>query len=190
MCGSLLVYHDARNQLQSVGGTHYQYWRATGRPLGSGLDPRQPGLEKVLEESLSYIAGASLLARAEMIADIGPFEERYFLYFEEIDWAARARHWRLAVALDSIVYHKEGASIGTSTRDRRSPLAQYYLNRNLLLFYSRFHKLKFPVAVLRVLQEWRSQIKRKDGQLARVTWRALLDGMRMRIGPVDRGLLQ
>jgi GT2 family glycosyltransferase len=190
MCGSLLVYHDARDQLQSVGGTHFKYWRATGHPLGGGLDPRQPGLEKVLREPLSYIAGASLLARATMIAEVGPFEERYFLYFEEIDWAARARRWRLAVALDSIVYHKEGGSIGTSTRNRRSPLAQYYLHRNLLLFYSRFHKLKLPVAIWRVVREWWHQVGQKDDQLARVTRRALLDGVRMRVGPVDRELLQ
>lgn len=45
--------------------------------------------------------------------------EDYFLCFEELDWATRAKGlYSLAYAPNSIVYHKEGASIG-SNRERK-----------------------------------------------------------------------
>jgi GT2 family glycosyltransferase len=43
-------------------------------------------------------------------------EESYFLYFEEHDWAARAKgKFDLGYANNSIIYHKEGRSIGVGT---------------------------------------------------------------------------
>ena len=184
MCGSILIYHDSRNQIQACGGGNFDYWRASGRQIGHGLDPQEK-LNAILATPLTYIAGASLLARAEMIRDVGAFEERYFLYYEEIDWAERAKAWKMAVAPESIVYHKEGASIGTSDRGRRSVLSQYYLSRNLLLFYARFHKTLFPVAMVRVLRELWLQMRMGERQLVSATWRALIDGVLLREGRVD-----
>lgn len=184
MCGSILIYHDSRNQMQACGGGNFDYWRATGQQIGHGLDPSKK-LDAIQSTPLTYVAGASLLARAEMIRKIGAFEERYFLYYEEIDWAERAKAWKMAVAPESLVYHKEGASIGTSDRGRRSVLSQYYLSRNLLLFYARFHKRLFPLAMARVMREIWLQIKMKDRQLLSATWRALIDGVLLRDGPVN-----
>ena len=184
MCGSVLIYHDSRNHIQACGGVGFNYWRAAGKQIGQGLDPNMK-LDAVLRTSLSYIAGASLFARSKMILDVGVFEERYFLYFEEIDWAERAKGWKLAVALDSFVFHKEGASIGTASRGRRSALSQYYLNRNLLLFYARFHKVLLPIAIARVVRELLQQIKMRDRKLLFATWRALIDGIMLRAGRID-----
>lgn len=184
MCGSILIYHDSRNQIQACGGGNFDYWRASGQQIGHGLDPSKK-LDAILSTPLTYVAGASLLARAEMIRDVGAFEERYFLYYEEIDWAERAKAWKMAVAPESIVYHKEGASIGTSERGRRSVLSQYYLTRNLLLFYARFHKTLLPIAMARVIRELWLQFKMRDRQLLSATWRALIDGVLLREGQVD-----
>ncbi|WP_341677870.1 glycosyltransferase family 2 protein [Niveibacterium sp. SC-1] len=190
MCGSLLVYYDAREQVQACGGVSFSYWRALGQQIGYGLNPANIDSGRILQQPLTYVAGASLLARSAMIREVGAFEERYFLYYEEIDWAERAAHWKLAVALDSVVYHKEGGSIGTASRQKRSPLSQYYLNRNLILFYGRFHKMRLPVAIMRVCKELAQRIKYGDYHLARVTWRALVDGVRVSDGPIDRTLLE
>jgi GT2 family glycosyltransferase len=43
------------------------------------------------EASPDWIVGAFLCARAEAIAAIGPMDDRFFLYSEEIDWCLRAR---------------------------------------------------------------------------------------------------
>jgi N-acetylglucosaminyl-diphospho-decaprenol L-rhamnosyltransferase len=43
------------------------------------------------EHSPDWVVGAFLCARAEAIAKIGPMDDRFFLYSEEIDWCKRAR---------------------------------------------------------------------------------------------------
>ena len=185
MCGSILIYHDSRNQIQACGGGSFNHWRATGKQVGHGLDLESTHLDAALRTPLSYIAGASLLARSKMIQDIGFIEERYFLYYEEIDWAERAKNWKKAVARNSVVFHKEGASIGAASRGQRSAFSQYYLIRNLLLFYMRFHKVLLPIAVARVVRELLYQIKTRDRQLIDATWRALRDGVLSRDGRID-----
>ena len=62
------------------------------------------------------------------------------MYYEELDWATRAKgHYTLAFAPQSIVYHKEGGSIGSSSEGaKKSRLADYYGVRNRLL-YTRKH---------------------------------------------------
>lgn len=59
----------------------------------------------------------------------------FFLYFEEIEWASRLKN-RLKIGWEpkSIMYQKEGASIGTSNRPRGSGLVLYYLNINFLYY--------------------------------------------------------
>jgi GT2 family glycosyltransferase len=65
-------------------------------------------------------------------------QEDYFLYFEELDWATRGSgRFRLGYAPKSIVYHKEGASIGTDASGG-SALSIYYLFRNRIRFTHRF----------------------------------------------------
>ena len=43
------------------------------------------------ERSAEWLVGAFLIARAEVIAQIGGLDERFFLYSEETDWCYRAR---------------------------------------------------------------------------------------------------
>src|SRR3546814_2499175 len=68
-------------------------------------------------------------------------DERYFLYFEEIDWAMQARgRFSTGFAADAVVYHKEGGSIGSSRElARRSAFSEYYLARSKM-FYGRKHR--------------------------------------------------
>ena len=55
-----------------------------------------------------------MLSSRVFLEDVGLMEESYFLYFEELDWAMRAKKaFKLGYARESVVYHKEGASIGT-----------------------------------------------------------------------------
>lgn len=74
--------------------------------------------------------------------------EDYFLYYEEADWALRAgTHFKLAYAPGSVVFHKVGRSIGTSSDPRRkSALCDYYSIRNRLMFTRRH----YPEALLTI----------------------------------------
>lgn len=66
----------------------------------------------------TYVIGAVLLLRAEAIADVGPFDDRFFLYAEETDWAWRAVHrgWRHAEVRSAQAFHEGG---GTSADPAR-----------------------------------------------------------------------
>lgn len=71
-----------------------------------------------------WVSGASLMVRRRVFGDIGLLDEGYFLYFEEVDFCARARAagWEVWFVPQSRVIHFEGASTGIQdTRARRPP---------------------------------------------------------------------
>lgn len=173
MCGSVLRFFDQPERVQAIGGVRFNFWLARGEQLGQGLHADDPAVSEIAKCEPDYIAGASMLVTRGFLQDVGLMEESYFLYFEEIDWAMRARpNWALATAGDSIVYHKEGGSIGTASRSRRSVLSQYYLNRNLLRFYAKRLPALWTIAFARVIREAISQLLKRDWELARVTIKA------------------
>jgi GT2 family glycosyltransferase len=76
---------------------------------------------------------------------VGLMAEDYFLYFEELDWAERARHrFTLGYASKSLVRHKVGASIGTHDFGKSSPLSVHFMTRNRVRFCWRFRKAALP----------------------------------------------
>jgi GT2 family glycosyltransferase len=178
ICGSLLCYYHNIQLVQAVGGVVFNYWHAQGKQVGQGLESDSPEIAKLAGGTLTYISGASMLVRMEFIREIGLMEEGYFLYFEEIDWAERAKnHWKMAIAADSVVYHKEGASIGTASLIVRSPMSQYYWTRNLIRFYALHRPILILVAILRVLREIFSCLLRGEFQLFSATCQALVHAL-------------
>jgi GT2 family glycosyltransferase len=139
ICGATLIYYGSPNVVQAYGGVNFSFATARGHRLGGGTTYCGPLVNALIEERLSYVSGASMLVSREFLRQIGPMCEDYFLYCEEVDWAWRARkHFRLGVETAALVYHKEGASIGTGSRTRRhSPLSAFFQTRNHLRFARR-----------------------------------------------------
>jgi N-acetylglucosaminyl-diphospho-decaprenol L-rhamnosyltransferase len=79
------------------------------------------------EASTDWAVGAFLCARAEAIASIGPMDERFFLYSEEIDWCLRAHQagWDVRHLPVMTVTHHAGR------RDRGDLMAQLAHSRSL-----------------------------------------------------------
>jgi GT2 family glycosyltransferase len=78
------------------------------------------GLSRLLPPGDEFSVGAVLLLRAEAIVDVGPFDERFFLYAEEADWQRRAlqRGWLTAERPDIVALHVgAGTSEDASHRD-------------------------------------------------------------------------
>ncbi|WP_245861384.1 glycosyltransferase [Microbacterium aurantiacum] len=65
-----------------------------------------------------FVIGSVLLLRAEALAQVGGFDERFFLYAEETDWAYRAHllGWRHRAVPAATAVHRAG---GTSSDPRR-----------------------------------------------------------------------
>lgn len=62
--------------------------------------------------AVDVVVGACLMARREMVQEIGFLDEQFFLYFEEIDWCRRARQqgWGVYTLPDAPVIHGLGRS--------------------------------------------------------------------------------
>jgi hypothetical protein len=61
---------------------------------------------------VDWVVGAALLARRETLAQIGGFDEGYFMYSEELDWCKRAHDagWQTVYLPSVQVVHHEGKS--------------------------------------------------------------------------------
>lgn len=147
MCGSTLLAMDGN--IQSLGGYRYLQWTGTGVPLRAGGRRPDRTSPNEVEERMDYVSGASMLVSRDFIEAVGLMDEGYFLYFEEIDWARRARgRFKFLYAPDSIVYHREGGTIGSSADgNRRSEKSFYWLCRSRVRFTARHHPEALPTVL-------------------------------------------
>jgi GT2 family glycosyltransferase len=86
---------------------------------------------------VGYVSGACLLIREAAWRKIGPFDERFWLYSEEMDWAKRARSagWRVTQVSDQVVRHASGGTVSDdvllvqSSKDHLSSSVRMYLRK-------------------------------------------------------------
>lgn len=175
MCGSKLLYYDQPEIIQSLGGKFNRYI-GRGRNLWMGVNSENAPLLEDLEEHLDFVIGASMFLSVDFINSIGLMDDYYFLYFEELDWATRGKGlFKLSVALDSVVYHKEGGSIGTNSRGRSSNTSIYYMSINYLRYLRKFFPLLLPLGVVKMLASAGKYILCGDAQAFKVICHAMMD---------------
>jgi GT2 family glycosyltransferase len=178
-CGSLLLNYFSPSTVQSVGGSTFNRWTASPRDIHNSylaVSVTDCNADKL---KLDYVSGASTLVRKSLLLDVGLMSEDYFLYFEEIDWYQRARHkYTNTVSIRSIVYHKEGASIGSSSNaNERSLNADYYIVRNKIKFTKRFYPFILPIVLSSLLLVVINRIRRSQFNRVFLVLRAALDGL-------------
>lgn len=63
--------------------------------------------------SVDWVLGACLMIRRDTAARIGPLDEGFFFYFEEVDWCLRARRagWEVMLVPHAEVIHLGGRSV-------------------------------------------------------------------------------
>jgi GT2 family glycosyltransferase len=85
---------------------------------------------------IDHPLGACMLIRRAAWDEVGPFDEGYFMYVEEIDWCRRARDrgWEVWYTPAAVVVHQAGAATS------QLPDAMFeQLWRSRLRYYQRFH---------------------------------------------------
>ncbi len=88
--------------------------------------------------------GAAMMLRSKDIQKVGLMSEMFFLYYEELDWAARFKHAGFTVNYvgNVEIFHKESVSTG-----KNSAIKTYYIYRNRLLYIRRnYTGIKWLVA--------------------------------------------
>jgi GT2 family glycosyltransferase len=94
--------------------------------------------EEIPGDKLDYLTGASMLLRREALEDIGLLDEGFFMYWEDADLCFRLKRagWKLAVARESQIWHKESASLG-----RTSAAFDFHVWNSMVRFCARHSPL-------------------------------------------------
>lgn len=111
-----------------------------------GVDEVDRGLYDTVTET-DFATGCSMMISKKTIERCGLFDERYFLYYEDVDLSLRIqRHGMKTLYVpDSVVWHvNAGSSGGPGSR-----LHEYYMTRNRILCGMKYAPLKTKIALFR-----------------------------------------
>lgn len=117
MAGSAIYNMGNRNKLQTYGGYKLNIPRCYVVPCKTGENP-------------DYVSGASMFIRKQALLDAGLFDEKFFLYWEDVDLNLRIKEkgWEIAVADNSTIYHTEGASSSSFKKEYHSFISGIYFS--------------------------------------------------------------
>lgn len=135
--------------INNVGSELYEYGFAGDRGF------MEPDLGQYDDESevFAWCGGATLL-RAAYLDDVGVFDTRLFLYYEDTDlaWRGRKAGWRHLYCPTAVVRHHHAQSSGVG-----SPVFRYHTERNRLLVAAR--NAPFRVVALGLAGELRHCVR-------------------------------
>ena len=92
-----------------------------------------------------FYSGSGFFVTPKFIEQAGYMDERYFLYYEELDWVEKAKKHSFEIVYlgDLILYHKWNA-----TTSKTSRLAAFCYTRSALLFTKIHHPFFLPTVML------------------------------------------
>lgn len=175
--GTTVCYYDRPTILQSVGWCTWNPWLATSHRLFDGADVRQPVTRQ--PRMPGYVYGASWVVRAAALRAVGLLSEDGFLYGEELDWSCRAApDWSSGLIADAIVWHREGATIGSgaATPQLRSELVDLCGISARLRLTRRFFPARLPAVYSSLLGAALNRWRRGDAGRALAVARLVLRG--------------
>lgn len=140
--GPLLVREGAKPQVSFGGRVNFFRELLQKSFLNPYYKRRLKNLRRPRE--VTWVSGACLLVRREAVEQAAGFDERFFLYFEDIDLCVRmaAQGWKILFLPQARVLHEGGAS----TRQFAPSRLEY--RRSQLLFY-RKHNSRTSLRLLR-----------------------------------------
>lgn len=147
MLGAALRYYHRPSHHQMLSGMKFSRWTTQALGVAANSATDAPINPSEVQRETDFICGASLAVSRAFLEDVGLLDEEYFLYYEEVDWALRnGGRYRLGFTPEAIVYHKEGASAGSSgSKGRRSALSEYHHARSKLLFGRKHYPALLPL---------------------------------------------
>lgn len=109
--GSLVLYYDS-NEVQDIGSNIDQLGYQTNYYTTNGL-PKDGS--RILDAF--YVSGCSMLFRKDLYKRIGGFDEKYFLYKDDLDfcWRVRLLGYKVVTDLSSKIHHASGVVAGGKT---------------------------------------------------------------------------
>jgi len=183
-CGKIL-FSDSRKTIWYA-GTKLNRFILRVRPRGwMEIDEGQYDLpQKTL-----FIVGCSMFVRGKVWRQVGGFDDKFFIYYEDFDWSLRAEKqnfnfWYLPKA---IIYHKVSGTMGKGS-EKQTPLTipsrvAYLMQRNQMFIIKRWKGLFSFLFILFVLEIPRILYYSAGMLFSRKTdnffalWRGMRDGL-------------
>jgi GT2 family glycosyltransferase len=145
--------------------------------------PEPPGFERPREVSMASLC--CLLVPAAVFRDAGLMDERFFMYYEDFDFVARAKAagYRLRLNPAAVIHHRKAASSGGV----ESPFKVYYASRNrLYLMRKHSSRPRFALFLVYFLATrvgyFVSYLARGQGRQLRAMLMGIADFFRGRLG--------
>ncbi len=113
--------------------------------INRGLDQVDTGQFDTLEQ-IDMASGCCILLTRKAIQSLRGFDDRYFLYYEDVDLSIRAKRAGLEIwyVPTAKLWHRNAGSSGTG-----SDLHDYFISRNRLLTGLQFAPLRTKFALIR-----------------------------------------
>ena len=133
-------FFDTPGVVQYAGYNSMNMYTGTATPVGlnqpDGSVYDQPGLT-------NFAHGCAMMVSRAVVDTVGRFADRFFLYYEELDWSQRIKDAGFLIYYQpsAAILHKESVSVG-----QHNPLKTYYLTRNRILFMRR-HCSSFQLVI-------------------------------------------
>ena len=107
------------------------HWQMTDFDHRSSRDVDQP-------------QGAFLLLKHQVLRDTGFFDERFFMFFSDVDWCHRVRQkgWNIRFCAETCAVHLKGASI---SKERAKMIVSSH--RSFLQYLQKYERKKFGVGL-------------------------------------------
>lgn len=177
VCGSMIHFFDSPDVIQAIGGNRFNT-RTGCAAMSEGRFTHESGDIDVaaIEASLDYLSGCSMLLPRNFLESVGLMNEDYFLYYEEIDWFTRASgRFKVCIAAEAVVYHREGAAIGSkSLRAAASTLSDFHMYRSRLTFMRTYYRQHMATCYLSCLADVTKRVIRGQFRNAWVVLGVLL----------------
>ena len=142
-----VYYKDNHHRVYSGAG-RFDRWRCSGVNKGTMFD-RMSSDDK--DREVSFVSGVLFLARAEIFTKIGLLDEKYFMYFEDLDFSRKvSKQYSLLYTPQAIAYHKSG---GGTHWGNYSQIYLYYHTRNRFIvfehekIYYKYYVVLFTICV-------------------------------------------
>jgi GT2 family glycosyltransferase len=95
---------------------------------------------------IDFATGACMMVNAKALKEVGLFNEKYYLYMEDVELSQRmkAKNWKILYGPKAVLWHKVSQSSGIG-----SDLNDYFITRNRLMFGFKYAALKTKLALMR-----------------------------------------
>ena len=163
IAGPAIFYADCPHQIWSAGGGVNRALCETTGNHSRGLPLPASATER------AFLSGCAMLIPRQVFEQVGLFDERFFMYYEDLDLCLRigSAGYRLLLVPDAHLWHRVSQSSGGPN----TPAERYHMARSSGIFFRKhMHGWRTPL----ILPYRSLSAARWTGRLARLgNWRAL-----------------